>query len=201
MQKFTIDVQRTYTFKGTIEVEANSLEEAQLMGFNLINDTELSMDSFNEDDDTVNDQTFKELKNSSKKDVENMITEKELINSTIFVLDDKSNKKLYEILSSFSINKGSYHDFYNSGYFVNIDQNLPMRQGNTVCGRERKQFIHEANYLSFPENFYIYDGVRFMKENPKNLNPSYMASLLDKANDEWVVEVFSKYFGKKIKTN
>ncbi len=58
--KFNLEVTRTYVHKATVEVEAASLEEAKIKAFDLISDTELSID-YALDADTVNGDLLSDL--------------------------------------------------------------------------------------------------------------------------------------------
>ena len=100
---------------------------------------------------------------------------KQLENSNIFVLNDTHKSTLYDILADLGFKKyivDSY-SFYNAGYFIHIDIDMPRRTKS--C--ENNTVIFESNILDFPENFYVFENNTLIKKLPVDMDVDYILTL------------------------
>lgn len=119
---------------------------------------------------------------------------KQLENSTIFVVNDTYKSTLYDILADLGFKKyivDSY-SFYNAGYFIHIDMDMPRRtksfENNTV--------IFESNTLAFPENFYVFENNILTKKLPTDMNVDYILTLWNRQDDNWMREILCRNFNQ-----
>lgn len=64
---FNLEVERTYVHKGVVTVEAETIEEARLLAFSKIDDTELPISSAIEDQDSVDGYSYSDVQSQRLK--------------------------------------------------------------------------------------------------------------------------------------